>query len=99
MLCPPNRWSDTEYGGYLNNSIEKNNLITGLGINNDHTIKNLEKLYDSINYLNSIKFRINTEALDFILKNKEILFKDYYQKEANIISEKEKINDNILKLK
>ena len=95
MICQPNKWSDTEYGGYLNNSIEKNKLITGLGINNDHTIQNLDKLYNSINYLNSIKFRINTDTLDFILANKEKVFKYYYQSESN--RNGNNINDNLLR--
>jgi hypothetical protein len=95
MICHPNKWSDNEYGGYLNNSIEKNKLITGLGINNDHTIQNLDKLYNSINYLNSIKFRVNNELLDFILTNKEKLFENYYQSESN--QNGNKVNDNLLR--
>lgn len=95
MLCQPNNWSDKEYGGYLNNNIEKNNLISGLGVNNDHTIQNLEKLYNAVNYLNSIKFRINTEVLDFIIENKEKVFNNYYQSEG--IQNKNKIDDNILR--
>jgi hypothetical protein len=52
-------------------------------------------LYNSINYLNSIKFRINTEVLDFILNNKEKIFKNYYFSENN--QNENKINDNILR--
>ena len=94
MICQPNKWSDSEYGGYLNNSIEKNKLITGLGINNDHTIQNLDKLYNSINYLNSIKFRVNTEVLDFIKINKKKVFENYYQCENKL---NDNINDNVLR--
>jgi len=78
MLCRPNEWSDNESGGYLNNEYLENSLITGVGINNSHEIKNLNNLYKAINYTSSIKFSVNSEALDFILKNKDILFKDYY---------------------
>jgi len=88
MICQPNKWSDTEYGGYLNNKIEKNNLIKGIGINNDHRIYNLNKLYDAINYLNSIKFKVNKEVLDYIFKIQEIIFKNYYQLEGNLINDK-----------
>jgi len=95
MLCQPNNWSKTEFGGYLNNAIEKNKLITGTGINNDHRVINLEKLHSAVNYLNSIKFKVNTEALDFIKNNKETVFKDYYQLEGS--SNQDKINDNILR--
>ena len=41
-------------------------------------LKNLNKLYDAINYTSSIKFMVNSEALDFINDHKEIIFKDYY---------------------
>ena len=95
MICQPNKWSDSSFGGYLNNSIEKNSLITGLGINNDHTIQNLGKLYNSINYLNSIKFRINTEVLDYILTNKEKVFENYYQSDGS--QNGNNVNDNILR--
>ena len=92
MLSLPNKWSDTSFGGYLNNSFEKNNLISGLGFDNAHKVKSLESLYKSINYLNSIKFRVNTELLNFILNNKEILFDSYYK---NLNSEK--LKDNVLR--
>ena len=39
MICKPNKWSDTEYGGFLNNIFEEKNIITGLGIKNEHKIK------------------------------------------------------------
>lgn len=87
MICQPNKWSNTEYGGYLNNSIEKNNLISGLGFGNAHKVKSLELLYKSINYLNSIEFRVNNELLNYILENKKILFNNYY---SNLDLEKSK---------
>jgi DNA-directed RNA polymerase len=95
MICQPNKWSDTEFGGYLLNSIEKKSLITGIGINNEHTIKNLDKLYNAVNYLNSIRFKINTEVLDFILWNKDLVFKDYYK--LNDTFNENTVNDNILR--
>jgi len=92
MISLPEKWSYTKYGGYLNNSIEKNDLISGLGTNNSHKVKSLKNLYNAINYLSSIKLRVNTEVLDFILKNKDIIFNDYY-KTINT----EKIKDKILR--
>lgn len=92
MICEPNKWSDTEFGGYLNNSLEKNNLISGLGFTNAHKVKSLKNLYSAINYLNSIKFKVNTEVLDYILTFKNILFKNYYN-----TSDNEKLNDKILR--
>jgi DNA-directed RNA polymerase len=29
MLCPPNKWSNNEFGGFLNNKIEKHSIISG----------------------------------------------------------------------
>lgn len=92
MICQPNKWSDTQFGGYLNNKIEKNDLISGLGTNNSHKVKSLKNLYNAVNYLSSIKFRVNTELLDYILINKDIIFKDYY----NTVN-KEKLKDKILR--
>jgi len=53
MICQPNKWSDSKYGGYLNNSIEKNNFISGLGMGNAHRVNSLDNLYNAIHYLNS----------------------------------------------
>lgn len=78
MLCEPNKWSDKFYGGYLNNSIERHSIITGLNTNNNHIISNSKNLFLAINYSSSIKFTVNAEVLDFNLNNKEVLFKDYY---------------------
>lgn len=95
MICQPNKWSNTEYGGYLNNSIEKKDLITVIGANNYHKICNLNNLYSAVNYLNSLRFRVNTELLDFFLTNKKIVFKDYYYSDKTLTEDK--INDNILR--
>ena len=95
MLCQPNKWSDTEYGGYLNHSIEKKELITGIGANNYHRISKLNNLYNAVNYLNSLKFRANTELLDFILLNKIFIFKNYYHSDRTL--SEDKINYNILR--
>ena len=92
MLCRPNKWSDTEYGGYLNNQYLEYPLITGIGINNSHEVLNLENLYKAINYSSSVKFTVNSEVLDFIIKNKDILFKNYY--DVSVLSE---IKDHILR--
>lgn len=92
MIAQPNKWSDDNFGGFLNNEYLEKSLITGIGINNLHEVKNLENLYDAINNSSSVKFSINTEVLDFVLKNKEKLFKDYYDNVS--LSE---VNDHILR--
>lgn len=95
MICHPNQLGNTEYGGYLNNKIEKKELITGIGANNYHKRNNLKNLYSAVNYLNSLKFRVNTELLDFVLVNKKIIFKNYYYSDKTLTEDK--INDNILR--
>jgi len=68
MLCEPNKWSDSEFGGFLNNEYLEKPLITGIGINNSHEVTNLDKLYKAINNSSSVKFSVNSEVLDFIFK-------------------------------
>lgn len=92
MICNPVNWSDNQSGGYLNNNFLDYPLIAGIGVNNSHEVKNLDNLYKAINYSSNIKFAVNFEALDFILINKENLFKDYY--DGINLSE---INDHILR--
>ena len=92
MISQPNPWSDTEYGGFLNNEYLEKSLITGIGINNLHEVKNMKNLYIAINNSSSVKFSINTEVLNFILKNKDKLFKDYYD-DVNL----SEVNDHILR--
>lgn len=95
MVCQPNKWNSKEYGGYLNNNIERKELITGIGANNFHKIYNLNNLYKAVNYLNSLKFKINTEVLEFVYENKSTIFKDYYHSDKTLTDDK--INDNILR--
>lgn len=94
MLHKPNEWGDKKYGGYLNNSLENKELITGLGVNNDHKVSSLANLYYAINYTSSIKFVVNNDVLDFILNNKDVLFKDYYENDGLT---NEKVTDNVLR--
>lgn len=69
MICPPVEWSEDKFGGFLLNSEYKINLIGGTGTAHDHLVKNKESLYSAVNYLNNIKFKINTKLLEY-LKNK-----------------------------
>jgi len=88
MVCQPNKWNSKEYGGYLNNNIERKELITGS--NNFHQIYNLNNLYKAVNYLNSLKFKINTEVLEFVFENKSTIFKDYYNSDKTLTDDKNK---------
>ena len=66
MISPPLAWSDSEYGGYLENRLIKEEIITGSALYHDHKIINREKLYLAVNYLNSIKFNINRDLLEYL---------------------------------
>jgi len=95
MLCPPNKWSNSEYGGYLENNENKNEIITGSNVH-DHKIEERQNLYLSINKLNSIKFKINTNLLNY-LENEGFYILEFYFK--NILKNKTDINQNFITLK
>lgn len=78
MLCQPNKWSENEYGGYLNNTIEKNNIITG-SVNHKHLVENKDKLYNAINRINSVKFKINKQLLDYLESDGKYLLDSYFK--------------------
>jgi len=65
MVCRPAIWSCKSFGGFLDNKIKGESVITGSTMHN-HLIENKKPLYDSINYLNSIKFSINSLLLDYL---------------------------------
>ncbi len=70
MCHKPNEWSDDKRGGFLSNSMGKGkgeDLIQGSALREKHLIENKKELFDSINYLDSIKFKINNDFLFFIL--------------------------------
>lgn len=79
MICKPNLWSDNEYGGFVTNKIIKHSLITG-SENHSHKIQNKELLYNTINYLNSIKFKINNNLLIFLEGEGKVLMEHYFNK-------------------
>lgn len=68
MLSLPNKWSDTEFGGYITNKDVKNGLITGSSQHN-HKMENKEALYYTINTLSGVVFRINVALLNYIENN------------------------------
>ena len=65
MICKPNLWSKDKFGGFLENKKLELSLITG-SIYHKHKIEDRNNLYKTVNYLNSIKFTINTLLLDFL---------------------------------
>lgn len=66
MLCHPVKWSDSDFGGYLFNKNREKDIITG-SKEFAHTVENKESIYHAVNYLNSIKFGVNTNLLNYLL--------------------------------
>jgi hypothetical protein len=65
MVCEPNHWSEKDFGGYMSNLEMKDQIITGSFLQG-HQIKKNDIFYDTINYLNKIKFKINNKLLEYI---------------------------------
>jgi DNA-dependent RNA polymerase len=75
MICKPKEWSDDNYGGYLTNNIVKDGIVTG-SIYHGHQTKYKENLYKAINYMSSIKFRINLNLLNYLLNEGKYLLEE-----------------------
>jgi hypothetical protein len=72
MVCPPNMWSVSSYGGYLENTKIKDDVITGSVKYHNHQLRGEGKikLYSTINYFNQIKFQINKSLLFYLMDPK-----------------------------
>jgi hypothetical protein len=66
MLCLPNKWSESEYGGYLINKDRGVDIITSID-KVKHKVENKDSIYRAVNFLNSIKFCVNTDLLNYLL--------------------------------
>lgn len=64
MICIPDKWDEFSKGGYLLNKSDE--IITNLKAH-EHKIINLDSIYKTVNYLNSIEFSINKLMLNYIL--------------------------------
>lgn len=78
MICLPNKWSETEYGGFLSNKIIKEEIITGSKFH-DHLTETKNNLYKAVNYFNSIKFKINKPLLKFLEQEGNIILQHYLE--------------------
>nr|QWO71393.1 RNA polymerase [Termitomyces bulborhizus] len=83
MICKPNEWSDSKFGGYLLNENKHEDIVTS-SKEFAHKIVNKDSIYKTVNYLNSIKFEINSKLLDYL-----------YSEEGSYILEKI-IPENVL---
>ena len=75
MVCEPGEWSDTSFGGFLDNKNNQESINTGSEYHG-HTIEKKESLYKAINILNKIKFNVNKELLEYILTDGSYLLVD-----------------------
>ena len=66
MICEPKKWNKNEYGGFLSNTLEQQDIIKGSVIKHKHEVQNKESLRMAINYINTIKFRINVLMLEYL---------------------------------
>jgi hypothetical protein len=83
MICQPKEWSEIKYGGFLTNEDRYIDVITGID-RFKHNIENKTSIYQAVNYLNSIKFKINTQLLNYITSD-----------EGNYILEQIKADDEL----
>lgn len=73
MVCRPLPWGEDKFGGFLSNLELKKDIVTGSIERHRHLIENRRSLYNAINTLNSIKFRINVELLEFLMNKGQYL--------------------------
>ena len=97
MICPPNNWSENEYGGFLDNSYIKNDIYHKKSSNN-HSMENKKPIYNSVNYLNNTKFTINNDFLNFITNEGFILLSDPEKKPEQLSKSETLTRTIILKL-
>lgn len=87
MVTTPNKWDTKNYGGFLNNKIEKKNLIRGSEQHN-HKLELGSIIYDSINFLNKQKFSVNYKLLDYIkTTDGNKILSIFYKEEASYINQ------------
>jgi hypothetical protein len=68
MICQPNPWTDSKFGGYLTNKYQQKDIITRSEIFN-HKVENKTPIYETVNYLNNLEFGVNNLMLDYILSS------------------------------
>ena len=66
MICKPADWTETNHGGFLSNENQAVDIITGIN-EYGHIVENKEPIFKAVNYLNSIKFGVNNDLLNYIL--------------------------------
>lgn len=75
MICIPNQWSDSSFGGFLENKTQGISVITGSS-KHKHSVEIRDKLYKAINCINSIQFGINEDLLNFLSNEGKFILED-----------------------
>lgn len=69
MVCEPNKWGESEYGGFLENMEQQIDVVTGSN-RHKHELSERTQIYKAINTMSSTKFAINLDLLDYIYSDK-----------------------------
>jgi len=81
MVYPPAIWGENKTGGFLTNIVDHKSLVTGSAQHN-HKINLNDATYDSINYLNSQSFEVNSELHNYIVNEGNYII-DYIREHDN----------------
>jgi len=81
MVCEPLKWSANQYGGNLLNNTDnyKNELVVG-SHQHSHQIMVNDDVYNAVNRLNSLKFKVNADLVDYI-QNDGFYILEYFKKQ------------------
>ena len=88
MISQPNLWSKKERGGFLLNKNEdyfNRDLVTGSEHHN-HSFSKDDNVYNVINRLNSQKFKVNSDFLDYIENEGSFILEHYKNNSKNYIN-------------
>lgn len=85
MICKPLYWSEFEPGGFLLNRDEEytKDLIVG-STNHNHKISKNALMIDSINYLNSLEFKVNKELINYLESDGRFILDSYSKSKSHL---------------
>ena len=76
MICELNPWNIDSYGGFLDNKVIKNDIVTGSNYHG-HKLENRDNIYKAVNNISSIKFNINKDLFNYIENEGKYLLDSY----------------------
>jgi DNA-directed RNA polymerase, mitochondrial len=83
MIYEPEKWSDDTFGGYLNNKLLNEGLITGSAYHG-HEMHNKDNLYKAVNYMSAVKFGINNDLFNYLNNEGIFLIKELKDKSEEL---------------